>query len=388
MMHSASALFLVVGLIAATPSTSAYTVAEVAAGITNAIHTGSPLWNHGNKEGCTAIYMATCEKYAALDERLGAATITAAKQSAHHAGWTLRGAMDAVLHTIHAGQPLITPVFLNELEEEKMSMSMMLTSTYSLDEVAAGINKAIHTGSPLWNRGDIEACTAIYMATCEMYAHMDDRLQDAVEHAERQTAHDAGWTLRHGMDAVLRTIHAGGQLSATTAITTNSSSSDNNGWWTGSSSWGSWGSDAASTYESCTTCNDDAAPNYRQFRRDRNKALLWSGVGLIALGMIMVVAIKTPSLWRSGRDQQVHQDDGQQQQQQQGARGEEAMVGMTLHSLTSNSDASANSNADGNNDPAPRYDQRTLELSPPSYEAAAASGPRTTTKGPSSVLTV
>ena len=102
---------------------------------------------------------------------------------------------------------------------------------------------------------------------------------------------------------------------------------------------------------------------------------------------IMVVAIKTPSLWRSGRDQQVHQDDGQQQQQQQGARGEEAMVGMTLHSLTSNSNASANSNADGNNDPAPRYDQRTLELSPPSYEAAAASGPRTT-KGPSSVLTV
>ena len=114
------------------------------------------------------VYTLVIRKYSAEDERLGAALRTAANQSPNHAGWTLRGAMDAVLHTIHAGEALIKPP-ASEMGESVEVMTMMTTSTtqYSVDEVAAGLTDAIQTGSRLWNHGDIEACTAIYMAACE-----------------------------------------------------------------------------------------------------------------------------------------------------------------------------------------------------------------------------
>ena len=143
---------------------------------------------------------------------------------------------------------------------------------------------------------------AFHACSLDRYEHMDYRLEGAVEHAERQSARDAGWTLRHGMDAVLHVIHAGGQLQSRQAQEMSSSSSSSAGdessamagsnpWWSRSSSWSSWGG-ASSTYEACTTCNDDGAeadahaPAATANSSKSRRALLYSSIGLIGLGMV------------------------------------------------------------------------------------------------------
>ena len=418
-----------------------FTHAEVKDGINNAIAQGSTLWNHGNVDACVKIYKDAVSLYSIVDVRLGAALSTAAHQPATHAGWTLRGAMDAVLHTIAIGGELITPALAQEEQTSGRMITMSSSSTtsslpqYTLQEVAAAIDKALEVGVPLWNSHEVAACVAIYMQTCERFAHMDERLKDAVEHAERQSTQDAGWTLRHGMDAVLHEHHSGGQLQLPSvsidSMTTkkqhptcpdqehdgccscksdeflhgdgdwdngsccghcsnmcnavlpkgnsSSSSANSNEWWASSPSWSTWGS-AADTYEGCATCNDDddATTNDNAATLSKmSRAMLGAGVGLIVLGMIMVVAIRTPSLWgvqaaaiehdagqRRGA-QRTSTSSPQQQQQPQGMEYDDEMGGMQLQPVCSNGD------------PAPRYDDARamggalpMASSPPAYESS------------------
>jgi len=85
-------------------------------------------------------------------------------------------------------------------------------SAISAAEVQEVLRIAISRGVPLWNAGQQAECTAIYLATCRALCEIDVRLAAAANKAAREDANRGGWTLRHAMDAVLRSIATGAGL--------------------------------------------------------------------------------------------------------------------------------------------------------------------------------
>jgi len=157
--------------------------------IKHAIARGVPLWNRGDTKGCAQVYMAVALKHSNEDVRLERAIERAREapsdSSSLSAGWILRRAFDAVLSS-----------------RAPVQRASQRSSTMVRD-----IETAIQRGVPLWNRGDISACTCVYAAAARQHSSASPRLAAALA-ACASAPSDASrnsqaWILRRAFDAVL-----------------------------------------------------------------------------------------------------------------------------------------------------------------------------------------
>ena len=90
-------VLLVVSLVAAVSAGRSLVSLATKQDLKDAISKGSPIWNHGDIQGCVDLYTAAAQKHAAAEPVLAAALEAMKGQATDTQGWTLRKAMDAVL---------------------------------------------------------------------------------------------------------------------------------------------------------------------------------------------------------------------------------------------------------------------------------------------------
>jgi len=191
--------------------------------ISQAIEVGAPLYNQGNFEACYRIYegaalevQQTVQQCQGPKQALVVGIDSAKKlQGWSEKAWAMRDAFDGVLAvavpTPGAGStaaavtrhiPLVPLSAINECPTDDVSA------------IADSINAAIHSGAPLYNSGNMEACYRIYEGaiseidrkhrSCPAARHV---LQEGLDNADRVTDWSAkAWALRDSFDGLINAI--------------------------------------------------------------------------------------------------------------------------------------------------------------------------------------
>lgn len=195
--------------------------------ITRAINVGAPLYNQGNLEACYRIYegaaldvqrtVQQCQgpKKALVDGIDNAKKLTGWSDKA----WAMRDTFDGLLAltkptTATSGATAVTRhiplVPLSAIDE---------CPAQDITSIAESISGAIHSGAPLYNSGNVEACFRIYEgaiseidrkhSSCPAARHV---LQEGIHNADQLTDWSAkAWALRDSFDGLMNAIatHAG-----------------------------------------------------------------------------------------------------------------------------------------------------------------------------------
>jgi hypothetical protein len=193
--------------------------------ISQAINVGAPLYNQGNFEACYRIYegaalevQQTVQQCEGPKQALVVGIDSAKKLSGwSDKAWAMRDAFDGVLAVAQPTAatpgpptrhiPLVPLSVIDECPSEDVS------------SIAESIGAAIHSGAPLYNSGNVEACYRIYEGaiseidrkhrSCPAARHV---LQDGLDNADHVTDWSAkAWALRDSFDGLLNAIaaHAG-----------------------------------------------------------------------------------------------------------------------------------------------------------------------------------
>ncbi len=196
----------------------------VVGAIEQAINVGAPLYNQGNFEACYRIYEgAALEVQQTVQQCQGPKqALTTGIDNAKKArgwsdkAWAMRDAFDGVLAVaapptagaasaaspVTRHVPLVPLAVVNECPAEDVSA------------IAASIGAAIHSGAPLYNSGNVEACYRIYEGaigeidrkhrSCPAARHV---LQDGLDNADRVTDWSGkAWALRDSFDGLMNAI--------------------------------------------------------------------------------------------------------------------------------------------------------------------------------------
>ena len=193
--------------------------------IQQAISIGAPLYNKGNIEACYRIYAAAAldmdkkvescpgPKRALLD-----GVGTADKLSGwDDKAWAMRDAFDGVLAVAAKGLGEPDPATAAPPQRQIPHHSMAVfagCSRENMTSIGSGIAAAIHSGAPLYNSGDVEACYRIYEGAI---SDIDRRvngcpvakqaLQDGLRTADQRTGwQDKAWALRDAFDGLIDAI--------------------------------------------------------------------------------------------------------------------------------------------------------------------------------------
>ena len=191
--------------------------------ISRAITIGAPLYNQGNFEACYRIYegaalevQQTAGQCLGPKQALGTGIDNAKKFTGwSDKAWAMRDAFDGLLalaaqtatakdSTSAVGRhiPLVPVTVVDECPNEDMTA------------ITESISAAIHSGAPLYNSGNVEACFRIYEgaiseidrkhALCPAVRQV---LQDGIHNADQLTDWSAkAWALRDSFDGLINAV--------------------------------------------------------------------------------------------------------------------------------------------------------------------------------------
>ena len=195
--------------------------------ISNAINVGAPLYNQGNVEACYRIYEgAALEVQRTVQQCQGPkqtllSSVDNAKKLAgwSERAWAMRDTFDGLLALAKptaAGSgtiavtrhiPLVPLAAIDECP------------TQDITSITESITAAIHSGAPLYNSGNVEACFRIYEGAISEIDRKHNScpaarrvLQDGIHNADQVNDWSAkAWALRDSFDGLLNAIatHAG-----------------------------------------------------------------------------------------------------------------------------------------------------------------------------------
>jgi serine protease Do len=192
--------------------------------IQQAINVGAPLYNQGNFEACYRIYegaalevQQTVQQCQGPKQALTVGIDSAKKLSGwSDKAWAMRDAFDGVLAVAAppaAGAASSTTAVTRHIPLVPLSVVNECPSEDVLS-IAASIGAAIHSGAPLYNSGNVEACYRIYEGAI---SEIDRKhrscpaarrvLQDGLDNADRVTDWSGkAWALRDSFDGLMNAI--------------------------------------------------------------------------------------------------------------------------------------------------------------------------------------
>ena len=191
--------------------------------ISRAISIGAPLYNQGNFEACYRIYEgAALEVQQTVQQCQGPkqALIQGIDHAKTRPGWsdkawamrdTFDGLLAVTVPTTAAGSrttavtrhiPLVPLSVIDECP------------TQDITSIAESINGAIHSGAPLYNSGNVEACYRIYEGAISEIDRKHSRcpaarrvLQEGIQNADQVADWSAkAWALRDSFDGLMNAI--------------------------------------------------------------------------------------------------------------------------------------------------------------------------------------
>jgi hypothetical protein len=195
----------------------------VVSAISRAINVGAPLYNQGNVEACYRIYEgAALEVQRTVLECPGpkkalADGITRAEKLSGWSdkAWAMRDSFDGILALAQKSEG--AGAGTNTVERHVPDVPSSVIDECPSDDVtaiASSIAAAIHSGAPLYNSGNIEACFRIYAGAISdidrKFSHCPAArqvLQTGISHADQLDGWTAkAWALRDSFDGLMNTI--------------------------------------------------------------------------------------------------------------------------------------------------------------------------------------
>jgi serine protease Do len=191
--------------------------------ISQAINVGAPLYNQGNFEACYRIYEG-----AALEVQQTVQQCQGPKQALVHGidnakkrtewsdkAWAMRDTFDGLLAI--AGPPPATGSSSKAVTRHIPLVPLSVIDecpTKDVISIAESISAAIHSGAPLYNSGNVEACYRIYEGAISEIDRKHSScpaargvLQEGIHNADQVTDWPAkAWALRDSFDGLMNAI--------------------------------------------------------------------------------------------------------------------------------------------------------------------------------------
>ncbi len=196
-------------------------VQVIVGAISQAINSGAPLYNQGNFEACYRIYegaalgvQQTVQQCQGPKQALADGIDNAKKLPGwSDKAWAMRDAFDGIL-------ALAAPKAGGAAVKRNIPLVPLSVidacPTQDLTSIGESIGAAIHSGAPLYNSGNVEACFRIYEGAISEIDRKHSRcpaarqvLQEGLQNADRVTDWSAkAWALRDSFDGLMNAIAA------------------------------------------------------------------------------------------------------------------------------------------------------------------------------------